>query len=99
MEGKTIRYYDNWRQKNMPVDGPSYLVGRTDEIVYTHFTWAGGTFFHFQLCCCVRFLFWREIGFGFTYYYVLRVPYSCGVVLFFMFWWEIVFGVTYILRL
>ncbi len=22
----------------------------------------------FQLCCCVSFLFWREIGFGFTYY-------------------------------
>jgi hypothetical protein len=21
-----------------------------------------------QLCCCVSFLFWREIGFGFTYY-------------------------------
>jgi len=21
----------------------------------------------FQLCCCVRFLLWREIGFGFTY--------------------------------
>ena len=21
-----------------------------------------------QFCCCVSFLFWREIGFGFTYY-------------------------------
>ncbi len=49
---------------------------------YTRFAWAGGTFFHFQLCCCVSFWFWREIGFGFTYYYVLRVPNSCGVVLF-----------------
>jgi hypothetical protein len=29
--------------------------------------------------------------------YVLRVPYSCGVVLFFWFWKEIVFGVTYVL--
>ncbi len=28
---------------------------------------------------------------------VLRVQYSCGVVLVFWFWWEIVFGVTYIL--
>ena len=28
--------------------------------------------------------------------YVLRVPYSCGVVLVFWFWWEIVFGVMYI---
>ena len=29
--------------------------------------------------------------------YVLRVQYSCGVVLVFWFWREIVFGVTYIL--
>jgi hypothetical protein len=29
--------------------------------------------------------------------YVLRVQYSCGVVLVFRFWREIVFGVTYIL--
>ncbi len=35
----------------------------------------------FQLCCCVSFWFWREIGFGCTYYYVFEVPYSCGVVL------------------
>ncbi len=27
--------------------------------------WAGGTFF--QLCCCVSFWFWWEIGFGCTY--------------------------------
>jgi hypothetical protein len=33
---------------------------------YTCYAWAGGTFF--QLCCCVSFLFWREIGFSFTYY-------------------------------
>jgi hypothetical protein len=44
--------------------------------------WAGGTFF--QLCCCVSFWFWREIGYGCTYYYVLGVPYSCGVVLVFL---------------
>jgi hypothetical protein len=37
----------------------------------------------FQLCCCVSFWFWQEIGFGCTYYYVLEVPYSCGVVLVF----------------
>ncbi len=36
LEGKTIRY-DNWRQKKMPVDGPSYLVGKTDEKVLTMF--------------------------------------------------------------
>ncbi len=29
--------------------------------------------------------------------YVLRVQYSCGVVLVFWFWWEIVFGVKYVL--
>jgi hypothetical protein len=33
------------------------------------------------LCCCISFWFWWEIGFGCTYYYVLGVPYSCGVVL------------------
>ncbi len=38
----------------------------------------------FQLCCCVSFWFWREIGFGCTYYYVLGVPYSCGAVLVFL---------------
>ena len=38
----------------------------------------------FQLSCCVSFWFWREIGFGCTYYYVLGVPYSCGVVLVFL---------------
>ena len=38
---------------------------------------------------CVSFWFWREIGFGCTYYYVLGVPYSCGVVLVFLssVWW------------
>jgi hypothetical protein len=29
--------------------------------------------------------------------YVLRVQYSCGVMLVFWFWWEIVFGVPYVL--
>ena len=38
----------------------------------------------FQLYCCVSFWFWREIDFGCTYYYVLGVPYSCGVVLVFL---------------
>ncbi len=61
---------------------------------YTCCAWAGGTFF--QLCCCVSFWFWREIGFGVTY--VLRVQYSCGIVLVFWFWQETVFGITYILR-
>ncbi len=51
----------------------------------------------FQFCCCVSFMFWREIGFGCTYYHVIRVPYSCGVVLVFWFWREIVFGVMYVL--
>jgi hypothetical protein len=52
----------------------------------------------FQLCCCVGFLFWREIGFGFTYDYVLRVSYSCGVVLVFLVLAGNSFGVTYIIR-
>ncbi len=25
----------------------------------------------FQLCCCVSFWFWRDIGFGFTYLHTL----------------------------
>ena len=52
----------------------------------------------FQLCCCVSLLFWREIGFGFTYYNVLRVSYNCGVVLVFLVLVGNSFGVTYILR-
>jgi hypothetical protein len=46
-------------------------------VKYTHCAWAGGTFF--QLCCRVSFWFWREIGFV-LHTYVLRVPYSCGIV-------------------
>ncbi len=42
-------------------DGQNHL--QRDE--YTCCAWAGGTFF--QLCCCVRFWFWRGISFGFTY--------------------------------
>jgi hypothetical protein len=38
--------------------------------------------------------FWREIDFGDNF--VLRVQYSCGVVIVFWFWQEIVFGVTYV---
>ena len=36
------------------------------------------------LCCCVSFWFWREIGFGCIYYYVLGVAYSmwCCVIFF-----------------
>ncbi len=41
------------------------------------------------------FWFWREIDFGVTY--VLRVQYSCGVVLVFWFWQEIVVGFAYVL--
>jgi hypothetical protein len=49
-----------------------------------------------QLCCCVSVWFWQEIVLV-LHTYVLRVQYSCGVVLVFWFWWEIVFGVTYVL--
>jgi hypothetical protein len=50
----------------------------------------------FQSCCSVSFWFWREIGLV-LHTYILRVQYSCGVVLVFWFWREIVFGVTYVL--
>ncbi len=43
-----------------------------------------------------QFLVLAEIGFGVTYL-VLRVQYSCGIVLVFWFWQEIDFGVTYVL--
>jgi hypothetical protein len=46
-----------------------------------------------QFLVLARNRFWLYI-----YYYVLGVPYSCGVVYyFFWFWQEIVFGVTYVL--
>jgi hypothetical protein len=73
-----------------------YLVASPNKKIYqiqtqnTRCAWAGGTFL--QLCCCVSFWFWRGIGFLHTY--VLRVQYSCGVVLVFWFWREIVFCVT-----
>jgi hypothetical protein len=51
----------------------------------------------FQLCCCVSFWFWQEVGFG-LHTYVLRVPYSCGVVSVFVLRREIVFG-TYVLTI
>ncbi len=50
----------------------------------------------FQLCCCVSFFVLAGIGFVLPTY-VLRVQYSCGIVLVFWFWQEIVFDVTYIL--
>jgi hypothetical protein len=50
----------------------------------------------FQLCCCVSFWFLLEIGFG-LHTFVLRVQYSCGVVLVFWLQREIVFGVMYVL--
>ena len=49
-----------------------------------------------MLLCRVSFWFCQEIGFG-LHTHVLRVQYSCGVVLVFWLWREIVFGVTYIL--
>ncbi len=35
----------------------------------------------FQLCCCVSFWFWREIGFGFIYYLLTYLEYNTVVVL------------------
>ncbi len=61
---------------------------------YTLCAWAGGTF----SSCAVVSVF----GSGRKYVlvlhtYVLRVQYSCGIVLIVLFWQEIVFGVTYVL--
>ncbi len=54
----------------------------------------------FQLCCCVVSVFGSGAKQVLVYILmqVLRVQYSCGVVLDFWLWQEIVFGVTYILR-
>jgi hypothetical protein len=38
---------------------------QTEKYTCCTWPWAGGTFF--QLCCCVSFWFWWEIGFGITY--------------------------------
>ncbi len=64
----------------------------------TRFAWAGGTFFPvvLLLLCCVSFWYWQEIGFD-LHTHILRVQYSCGVVLVFWLQREIVFGVMYIL--
>jgi hypothetical protein len=48
------------------------------------------------LCCCVKFWFWREIGFVFWFWweivfgdtYILSVEYSCAVESVFLLWWE-----------
>ncbi len=73
-----------------------YGQNRRQRNTYTCFKWAGGTFFPVVLLCRVSFWFWLEIGFG-LHTHVLRVQYSCGVVLVFWLRREIVFGITYIL--
>ncbi len=50
---------------------------------HTRFAWAGGTFVPVVLLCRVSFLFWQEICFG-VHTHVLKVQYSCGVVLVFL---------------
>ncbi len=51
----------------------------------------------FPVVVLCQFLVQVRNRFWFLHTYVLRVQYSCGVVLVFWFWQEIVFGVTYIL--
>ncbi len=53
----------------------------------------------FQLCCCVRFWFWWEIGFGFIYYVLMYFEYNTVVVLcqFLGSGGKNVFGVLYVL--
>ncbi len=73
-------------------DGRVRWIGNLCQLHLLHVGWQN----LFQLCCCVSgFWFWQEIGFGVTY--VLRVQYSCGVVLVFWFWQEIVIGFAYVL--
>ncbi len=35
----------------------------------------------FQLCCCVSFWLWQEIGFSFIYYVLMYLDYNTVVVL------------------
>jgi hypothetical protein len=49
------------------------------------------------LLCQFLVLVGNRFWFYLLYTYVLRVQYSCGVMLVFWFWREIVFGVTYVL--
>jgi hypothetical protein len=76
--------------------GAWFMTMDISNFYYTRFAWAGGTSFPVVLLCHVSFWFWQEIGFG-LHTHVLRVQYSCGVVLVFWFWREIVFGGMYIL--
>jgi hypothetical protein len=62
---------------------------------YTCCAWAGGTFFPVVLLCQFFVLLGNRCLVLHTY--VLRVQFSCGVVLVFWFWREIVFDVTYVL--
>ncbi len=62
---------------------------------HTRYAWAGGTFFSVVILC--QFLVLVGNRFWFYILFVLRVQYSCGVLLVFWFWWEIVISVTYVL--
>jgi hypothetical protein len=65
---------------------------------YTHNAWAGGTFFPaVMLCQHLVLVAGNSFWFYILHIYVLRVRYSCGVVLVFLIWREIVFRVMYVL--
>ncbi len=73
------------------------IYDQTHLLQYTRCAWAGGTFFPVVLLC-------QFFGSGgklvlVLQTYVLRVQYSCGVVLVFWLWQEIVFGITYYMYL
>ena len=78
-------------------DGQNYGQRNRQRNEYTRYAWAGGTFFAVVLLCQFSVLAGNRFWFYLLCTYVLRVQYSCGVVLFFLFWREIVFGVTYVL--
>ncbi len=79
----------------------STLLALTDRqnyrqrVKYTHFAWAGGTFFPVVLLCQFSVLAGNRFWF---YILLMYLEYHTVVVLcqFFLIWWEIVFG-TYVL--
>ncbi len=50
--------------KSVPYNKPLRQQIAKSLAQYTHFAWAGGTFFSVVLLCCISFWFWWEIGFG-----------------------------------
>ncbi len=76
------KFYYNWEKKVLVICLAGCAVVSVESFITTGKK--SSSRLSGRLCCCVSFWFWREIGFGCTYYYVLGVPYSCDVVLVFL---------------